>query len=217
MRLSAATTPGVSKGHNSILDAIIRLRSDSPLMTNPVCGSCGQSLVSGSRFCGRCGAPISFQATTQPAMGQPVVWNTPFRETDYIVDQKILAIRDTFAIKNTSGNVLAYVKQQLVSFGPKFWFEGTDGSRLGEIHGKVLAIRPTFEIYNPQGQLKAVIKKKILQLIGSQWWMENASGQEIAKVHGKILEHDYSVQSPDGSRIAQIHNKWVSVRDSYCI
>ena len=113
--------------------------------------------------------------------------------------------------------MLAYVKQQLVSFGPKFWYEGTDGTRLGEIHGKVLAIRPTFEIYNAQNQLQAVIKKKILQLIGSQWWMENSSGQEIAKVHGNILEHDYKVQAPDGTQLAQIHKKWVSVRDSYCV
>jgi hypothetical protein len=135
-------------------------------MANSVCKSCGQSLVPGSRFCGHCGTPVNLQAVAQPPVGQPAIWTTPFRETNYIVDQKILAIRDTFAIKNTSGNVLAYVKQQLVSFGPKFWFEGTDGSRMGEIHGKVLAIRPTFEIYNPQGQLQAVIKKKILQLIG---------------------------------------------------
>jgi uncharacterized protein YxjI len=150
-------------------------------------------------------------------IGQAPGWNTPFRGTQYIIDQKILAIRDTFGIKDTNGNLLAYVKQQLVSFGPKFWYEATDGTRLGEIHGKVIAIRPTFEIYNAQGQLQAVIKKKILQLIGSQWWMENASGQEIAKVHGNILEHDYKVQTTDGSPIAQIHKKWVSVRDSYCV
>ena len=187
------------------------------MMTNPVCASCGQPLIPGSRFCGRCGAPASLQATSPQTIGPTRGWNTPFRGTQYIIDQKILAIRDTFGIKDTSGNLLAYVKQQLVSFGPKFWYEATDGTRLGEIHGKVIAIRPTFEIYNSQNQLQAVIKKKILQLIGSQWWMENASGQEIAKVHGNILEHDYKVQSPDGAQIAQIHKKWVSVRDSYCV
>ncbi len=185
-------------------------------MSNPACPACGQALVAGSRFCGHCGSPVSFQPEVQPS-GQAGNWNNPFRETNYIVDQKILAIRDTFAIKNTSGNILAYVKQQLVSFGPKFWFEGTDGTRLGEIHGKILTIRPTFEIYDPQGQLRAVIKKKILKLIGSEWWMENPEGQEIAKVHGNILEHDYRVETPEGSQIAQIHKKWVSVRDSYCI
>src|SRR6266571_5069508 len=117
-------------------------------MTNPVCASCGQPLIPGSRFCGRCGAPASLQATSPQTIGPTRGWNTPFRGTQYIIDQKILAIRDTFGIKDTSGNLLAYVKQQLVSFGPKFWYEATDGTRLGEIHGKVIAIRPTFEIYN---------------------------------------------------------------------
>jgi len=186
-------------------------------MTAPICPACGQSLILGSRFCGHCGTPISVQSPTQSFPGQQGSFNGPFRESNYIVDQKILAIRDTFSIKDTNGNILAYVKQQFVSFGPKFWFEDANGTRLGEIHGKVLAIRPTFEIYNAQDQLQAVIKKKILNLIGQQWWMENASGQEIAKVHGNILEHDYSVQTIDGSQIAQIHKKWVSVRDSYCI
>jgi uncharacterized protein YxjI len=186
-------------------------------MTSSNCPSCGQPLAAGSRFCGRCGTPISYQAPAPQYSSPSVPSNTPFRGTQYIIDQKILAIRDTFGIKDTSGNLLAYVKQQLVSWGPRFWYEGTDGTRFGEIHGKVLAIRPTFEIYNAQGQLQAQIKKKILNLIGSQWWMENSSGQEIAKVHGNILEHDYKVQSTDGQQIAQIHKKWVSVRDSYCV
>src|SRR5207249_5132830 len=101
-----------------------------------------------------------------------------------------------------------HIKQQLVSFRKNYSYEATDVTRLSKIHMKVLANRPTFEIYNAQNQLQAVIKKKILQLIGSQWWMENSSGQEIAKVHGNILEHDYKVQAPDGTQLAQIHKKW---------
>jgi uncharacterized protein YxjI len=88
-------------------------------------------------------------------------WNTPFRATQYIIDQKILAIRDTFGIKDTSGNLLAYVKQQLVSFGPKFWYEGTDGRRLGEIHGK--------------------------EPIGSRHQEENPPTDRVSMVDGKLL------------------------------
>src|SRR5207245_9822050 len=130
-------------------------------MTNPVCTSCGQPLIPGSRFCGRCGAPASLQVTSPQTIGQRPVSNTPFRGTQYIIDQKILAVRDTFGIKDRSGNLLAYVKQQLVSFGPEFWYEATDGTRLGRIHRQVIAIRPTFEIYNSQTQLQALVQKKI--------------------------------------------------------
>ena len=135
----------------------------------------------------------------------------------YIIDQKILAIRDTFAVKDRSGNLLAYVKQQLVSFGPKFWYEDPNGQRLGEIHGKVLTIRPTYEIYDAHGQMVAQVKKKIISMLGEKWWMENSSGQEIAKMKGNIWEHDYIIQDMSGQAIAQIHKKWVSVRDSYGI
>ncbi|HZY94604.1 MAG TPA: LURP-one-related family protein [Candidatus Bathyarchaeia archaeon] len=138
-----------------------------------------------------------------------------FNGNGYIIEQKILALRDTFGIKDQNGNLLAYVKKQLVSFGPKFWYETPDGQHLGEIHGKVIAIRPTFEIYDGQGQLRARVKKKILKLLGEAWWMEDSSGNEIAKINGKVLEHDYYMQDLSGGPIAQIHKKWVSVRDSY--
>ena len=140
-----------------------------------------------------------------------------FSTNAYIIDQKILAVRDTFGIKDRNGNLLAYVKQQLLSFGPKFWYEDTSGQRLGEIHGKVLAVRPTYEIYDSQGHMVAQVKKKIISMLGEKWWMEDASGQEIAKMKGNIWEHDYNIQDTSGQAIAQIHKKWVSVRDSYCI
>jgi len=140
-----------------------------------------------------------------------------FSGNAYIIDQKILAIRDTFGVKDRNGNLLAYVKQQLVSFGPKFWYEDSGGQRLGEIHGKVLAVRPTYEIYNSQGQMVAQVKKKIVSLLGEKWWMEDSSGQEIAKIKGNVWEHDYTIQDMSGQPIAQIHKKWVSVRDSYGI
>ncbi len=138
-----------------------------------------------------------------------------FSGNGYIIEQKVLALRDTFGIKDQAGNLLAYVKKQLVSFGPKFWYETTNGQHLGEIHGKVIAIRPTFEIYDGQGRLRARVKKKILKLLGEAWWMEDGSGNEIAKIKGNVLEHDYYMQDLSGAPIAQIHKKWVSVRDSY--
>jgi uncharacterized protein YxjI len=140
-----------------------------------------------------------------------------FAGTEYVIEQKILAVRDTYGIKDRNGRLLAYVKKQIVSFGPKFWFETSEGIRVGEIHGKVLAIRPTFEIYDQQGRVLAVVKKKIIKLLGSEWWMEDPFGQEIARVNGNIVAHDYMIQTPSKVPIAQIHKKWVSVRDSYAV
>jgi uncharacterized protein YxjI len=146
----------------------------------------------------------------------PVRPGSVFKGTEYIIEQKIVALRDTFGVKDRNGNLLAYVKKKIVSWGPQFYFETPDATRLGEMRGKVLTIRPTFEIYDSQG-LVAVIKKKVLKLLGSEWWLEDSSGREIARIKGNITEHNFSMQSPSGSQIALIHKKWVSVRDSYGI
>src|SRR5213594_1371983 len=204
------------------------------MMTGARCPRCGAGIGTGSSFCPYCGAQLG-QALVQP-MGQPMAqpmgqttgpsYNMPSGQgrivpqlstNAYIIDRKILAIRDTFAVKDRSGNLLAYVKQQLLSFGPKFWYEDTNGQKLGEIHGKVLTIRPSFEIYDAQNQLRARVKEKLIVLIGSKWWMQDASGREIAKIKGNVWEHDYQVQDPSGGAIAQIHKKWVTIRDSYSV
>lgn len=174
------------------------------------CPACGKS-VSDAKFCTNCGARIDAVQTTQPLPS-----GSAFSGSEYIIEQKIVAMRDTFGIKDRDGNLLAYAKKKIVSWGPQFWFESPDGLRLGEMRGKVLTVRPTFEIYDSQG-LVAVVKKKILKLLGSEWWLEDISGNEVAKIKGNITEHDFTVQSPSGSQIAQVHKKWVSIRDSYGI
>ena len=176
------------------------------------CQSCGKTVSLDDKFCQSCGAKIEAKPVTQVPQPQTGV----FSANEYIIEQKIVAMRDTFGIKDRNGNLLAYVKRKIVSLGPQFWFETPDGTRLGEMHGKVLTVRATFEIYDPQG-LVAVVKKKVLKLLGSEWWLEDNSGREIARIKGNITEHDFTIQSPSGSQLAQVHKKWVSVRDSYGI
>ena len=174
------------------------------------CPSCGNELTGNSKFCTSCG----YKLESTLAQTTAVSFTSTFSGQEYIIEQKIAALRDTFGIKDRNGNLLAYVKKKLVSWGPQFYFETPDGGRLGEMRGKVLAVRPTFEIYDTQG-LVAVVKKKVLKLLGSEWWLEDSSGKEIARIKGNITEHEFSIQNSSGATIAQIHKKWVSIRDSY--
>ena len=177
------------------------------------CPSCGNMVPDNVNFCPSCGKRLDTTKTPAPGSVGP---SSVFSGKEYIIEQKIVALRDTFGIKDRNGNLLAYVKKKIVSWGPQFYFETPDGSRLGEMRGKVLTVRPTFEIYDGQS-LVAVVKKKILKLLGSEWWLEDGSGTEIARIKGNITEHNFSIQSPSGIEIAQINKKWVSVRDSYGI
>ncbi len=181
------------------------------------CPSCGHEVAAGAAFCANCGTRLTAAQSPPASISQLPASSPVFTGTEYIIEQKIAAIRDTYGIKDRNGNLLAYVKRKMASVGPKFWFETPDGSRLGEVNGKVLTVRPTFEIYDVQGKLLAVVKKKVLKLLGSEWWLEDSSGGEIARIKGNVTEHDFAIQSPSGDQIAQVHKKWVSVRDSYSI
>ncbi len=175
------------------------------------CPSCDNAVADGAQFCASCGTKMENVQTPKLAEAGS---GSVFTGTQYIIEQKIVALRDTFGVKDRNGNLLAYVKKKLVSWGPQFYFETPEGTRLGEMRGKVLTIRPTFEIYDTQG-LVAVVKKKVLKLLGSEWWLEDASGTEVGRIKGNITEHNFLIQSPSGSQVALIHKKWVSVRDSY--
>src|SRR6266436_5932360 len=128
-------------------------------MTNPACTSCGQPLVPGSRFCGRCGAPISLQATSPQTIGQTPGSNTPFRGTQYIIDQKILAIRDTFGIYNSQGQLQAVIKKKILQLiGSQWWMENPSGQEIAKIHGNIL--EHDYKVQTPDGSQIAQIHKK---------------------------------------------------------
>jgi len=193
------------------------------------CQNCGAEISPTARYCPRCGA--AQQAPTQPQQ-QPYIAPQPqqqpyfqpsaqrvsmFDQNNYTIEQKLVALRDTYGVKDLNGNLLGYVKAKILSVGAKFWFEDTNGVQLGEVDAKLVSIHDEFDVKDQNGQLKARIKKKILKLIGSEWWMEDAQGQEIAKAKGNYMEHDYQIIALDGGIIAQIHKKWVTIRDSYNI
>ncbi len=180
------------------------------------CPRCGSKLGYVASFCGNCGISLaSISASTQPLMNPQS--SSLFEQTEYVIDKKILALRDTFAVKNRQGDLLGYVKKKIISMGPQFWLEDLDGQRLGEVHGRILTIHHTYEILNFGGIRVGIVNKKIMKLLGTEWWLESPPGVEVARVHGNILNHDYAMLNPSKSAVVQVHKKWVSVRDSYCI
>ena len=196
------------------------------------CQNCGAEVSPMNKYCPVCGAAQQAPAQpqqqpyaapppplpqSQPNIQPPAQSGGMFGQDKYTIEQKLVAIRDTYGVKDLNGNLLGYVKQKIVSMGPKFWFEDTAGVQLGEIDGKIVTIHNEYDVKDQNGQLRARIKKKILNLIGSEWWMEDAQGQQIAKVKGNYTAHDYQILAPDGSIIAQIHKKWVTIRDAYNI
>lgn len=142
---------------------------------------------------------------------------TMLENSEFILDQRLLSVRNTYIVKDKLGEQLGFIKQEFVSLGPKFWFEDNTGAHLGEVDGKIVTVHNEYEIKDQSGQVKARIKKKILKLFGSEWWMEDAEGREIAKIEGNIVRHTYDIVDRDKSKIAKVHRNWVTIQDEYCI
>lgn len=63
-------------------------------------------------------------------------------------------VRDAYNVKDAYGNLLGYVKKQRLK--SNFWFEGTDGTRMGEIRSS----KKGYEVYDAQNQLRATLIQK---------------------------------------------------------
>lgn len=138
-------------------------------------------------------------------------------QREFTIDQRLLSVRNTYVIKNRLGEQLGFIKQEFVSFGPRFWLEDNAGAHLGEIDGKVLTVHHEYEIKDKNDQVKARVKKKILKLFGSEWWMEDSAGKEVARIKGNIVHHTYDIIAPDKTVIARVHLNWATISDEYCV
>jgi uncharacterized protein YxjI len=136
---------------------------------------------------------------------------------EFTIDQRLLSVRNTYVVKDKYGEQLGFIKQEFVSFGPRFWFEDNAGVHIGEVDGKVITVHHEYEIKDKDGQVKARIKKKVLKVFGSEWWMEDVDGRELARINGNIVHHTYDIVAPDKAVIAKVHLNWATIRDEYCI
>ena len=136
---------------------------------------------------------------------------------EFIIDQRLLSVRNTYVVKDKHGQQLGFIKQEFVSWGPRFWLEDNAGNRLGEIDGKVVTVHHEYEIKDKEWQVRARVKKKILKFFGSEWWMETPDGHELARLNGNITHHTYDIAAPDKTVIAKVHLNWATIRDEYCL
>lgn len=187
------------------------------------CVKCGNELPLNAAFCPKCGTKVTVETVSPPiaplpTYGQPSTQfqtHPLFSQRKYVLDQRLLAVRATYEIKDEAGNLLGYAKKKMLSIGPKLWFEDPQGNEIGRIEGKILSIgTKDYTVYDGGGALKGVVKKKMFAFRPS-YVIEGSSGQELAKVKGDLLVHDYTILSPDGRTLAQVSKKWVSLTDSY--
>lgn len=185
------------------------------------CRKCGAVLSFGAQYCGQCGARI----TALPDVSQGATTERSlFTDSEYVMRKKI-ATNSTFEIENSSGDLVATAKKEIVPLGPAYLIETPDGVRIGELRGSVALLpnRPYLEIRDANGQLAAIIMMRVAKKPGAgffsigitSWVIAAPSGEELARINWRNGGHDWSVMGPDGM-MAEGHWKWLEIpHDTY--
>ncbi len=130
---------------------------------------------------------------------------------DFILQKKILSVREHYDFLDLKGNKMGEAEGNIVHVPPKFVVLDTHGFELMHLQGKTFSLHREFTFYDSTGQELATIKRKIAKLIGEEFWVEK-NGEEFMRIYGDFTEHEYQMELA-GTPVASVHKKWVTVRD----
>ncbi|MBN1579754.1 MAG: LURP-one-related family protein [Anaerolineae bacterium] len=133
----------------------------------------------------------------------------------YVMKQKVVTLRDRFAIYDEHGDRIYQAKGKLVSVGDKLTLRSTGGKKLASIRQKVVSLIPRYHIRRG-GKLQAVIKKRAFTAIKDKFKVTMRDGSPDLQITGNMLDHEYTVWRK-GKKVAKITKKWVAFGDSYGI
>ncbi len=106
----------------------------------------------------------------------------------YLVDGKALRLRETFELKDTSGQIVAVVRKKLLSLH--------DGMNIER-----------------DGQVIATVRKALFSPLRHRSTVELAGGEQLEAV-GNVLDKEFEIRG-NGGVLAQISRSWFRLRDTY--
>lgn len=106
----------------------------------------------------------------------------------YIVDGKVLTLRDTVIVRDL------------------------DGTELAKVERKLIALRPTYHITN-RGEDLADVRKKIFSPFIDRFTID-VPGPDDLEVTGSLFEHEYRI-ARGGRVVATVSKHWLSLTETY--
>ena len=132
---------------------------------------------------------------------------------NYLVRKKLLAIGDDFWIEDEAGERVFHVDGKALRLRDTFVIETPDGRELLKIQQRRLKLRRTFAIER-QGEELATVSKALLTPLRDRFKVELAGGGTL-EARGNLLDHEYAIAWENGPSMAEVSQRWFSVRDAY--
>ncbi|MCB0106308.1 MAG: LURP-one-related family protein [Caldilineaceae bacterium] len=133
----------------------------------------------------------------------------------FVLKERVFSIRDSYYVKTEQGENAFEVTGQLLSLRDRLTVRNLHGETSATITKKLLSLRPVYTIARP-GQPDAKVKKDFINIMREGFTVDMEDGLPDLRVQGDILDHNYSF-TRDGTLVAQVSKKWISLRDSYVI
>jgi uncharacterized protein YxjI len=132
----------------------------------------------------------------------------------YVMKQHFVSFGDDFTIKDESGQERFFADGHAFSIGDALTFKDMQGNVLAEVRQKLLSIGKTFDIYRG-GTRVATVKKRIFTLFRDAFDVVDETQGDF-DAEGNFFDLDYRI-TRDGRVVATISKKLLSLRDSYTI
>lgn len=122
--------------------------------------------------------------------------------------QQVFSWGDKFWIYDQQGNGKYYVEGEVFSFGKKLHMYDANGQEIAYIQQKLLTFLPKYEIYTPEGLVGEVVKDftffhQRYEVNGPGWVVE-----------GDFFDHEYQIMDGNGV-IAAVSKEWFTFGDAY--
>jgi uncharacterized protein YxjI len=130
----------------------------------------------------------------------------------YAVREKMFSIGDDFWITDDGGNKVFLVDGKALRLRQTFELKDSSGQVLAKVHKKLIAVRDTMEIEH-DGRVVATVRKALISPLHHRSIVDLDDGTQLEAV-GNILDKEFDIQA-GGQPIAHISRRWFRVRDTY--
>jgi uncharacterized protein YxjI len=132
--------------------------------------------------------------------------------TRYLLREKLLTLGKDFWIENDRGERIFLVDDKVLRVRDTVVFKDAHGRELLKLQKRLLRARDTMAIERGDDRV-ATVKKALITPLRDRFTVDIEGGGQL-DVEGDILDHEYQI-TRDGIPVANISKRWFRVRDTY--
>jgi uncharacterized protein YxjI len=130
----------------------------------------------------------------------------------YLVRERIFSITDDFWVTDEQGNDVFLIDGKALRIRETFELKDASGQLLATIRKKLLAFTDTLEIER-DGAVVATVHKAVISLLHHRAIID-IEGRGRLEAVGDIIGKDFEIRE-GGQVVAQVSRSWFRIRDTY--